>query len=89
MFIKSDKARQYEIDFNLQCPQLGEKMFKCDVEVTIRIYYASRKPDLDESVILDCMQGKIYKNDRQVKRKLIEWGLDRKNPRALIHVKPF
>ena len=39
------------------------------------IYYSSRRPDLDESLILDLMQGVIYKNDRQVKQKNIYWGL--------------
>ena len=44
-----------------------------DVSVIIGIYYASR-PDLDESLILDCMQGLVYKNDRQVKEKHVIWG---------------
>ena len=57
-----------------------------DVSVTITIYYASRRPDLDESVILDAMQGLVYLNDRQVKEKHIFWGLDKTNPRAEIIV---
>ena len=50
------------------------------------IYYKSRRPDLDESVILDAMEKFIYKNDRQVKEKHIFWGLDVLNPRAEIEV---
>ena len=42
--------------------------------------------DLDESLILDAMEGFIYKNDRQVKEKHIYWGLDKDNPRAEIEV---
>ncbi len=61
---------------------MGDSMLQGDLQAEIKIYYATRRPDLDESVILDCMQDKIYKNDRQVKRKVIEWGLDRENPRA-------
>lgn len=57
-----------------------------DVSVTIKIWYASRRPDLDESIILDAMQGLIYDNDRQVKIKRIEWGLDKENPRSEIFV---
>lgn len=57
-----------------------------DVSVTITIYYASRRPDLDESVILDCMQGFIYENDRQVKEKHVYHRLDKVNPRAEITV---
>lgn len=63
---------------------MGDLMLEGDLEARIKIYYASRRPDLDESVILDCMQGLIYKNDRQVRKKVIEWGLDKENPRAEI-----
>ena len=86
-FIKSEKARKYVKQFEEQCPQMGDSMFIDDVEVEMTVFYASRRPDLDESVILDCMQGFIYKNDRQVKRKIITWGLDKKNPRSEITVR--
>jgi Holliday junction resolvase RusA-like endonuclease len=84
--IKSKKALDYCKLFGEQCPTL-DKLFEGDVSVEITIYYASRRPDLDESVILDEMQGKIYTNDRQVKQKHIHWGLDRDNPRSHICVK--
>ena len=83
--IKSQKARDYEKLFADQCPVL-ENLIETDVKVELIIYYASRRPDLDESVILDCMQGKIYVNDRQVKQKHIYWGLDRERPRTHIRV---
>ena len=60
-----------------------------DLEVEMTIYYASRRPDLDESVILDCMQELIYSNDRQVKSKIIRWGLSKMNPRTEIEVRPL
>lgn len=85
-FIKSEKARNYVKAFQQQCPNLDDVMFEEDVEVRAKIYYRTRRPDLDESVILDAMQGLIYKNDRQVKRKVIEWGLDKEHPRAEIIV---
>ena len=72
--IKSDKARAYAKQFLAQCEPL-EEQFTGDVRVEMLIYYASRRPDLDESLILDLMQGVIYKNDRQVKQKNIYWGL--------------
>lgn len=84
-FIKSAKARAYERDFHLQCKRLDE-LLQGDLVVHIKIYYASRRPDLDESVILDCMQGFIYENDRQVKEKHIYHALDKTNPRAEIKV---
>ena len=57
-----------------------------DVKITMTIYYASRRPDLDESLILDLLQGVVYVNDRQVKEKHIYWGLDKENPRTEIIV---
>ena len=86
--IKSQKARDYEKDFAKQCPTL-ENLIENDVKVELIVYYASRRPDLDESVVLDCMQGKIYVNDRQVKQKHIYWGLDRERPRTHVRVSPL
>jgi Holliday junction resolvase RusA-like endonuclease len=83
--IKSQKARDYEKLFAQQCPTL-ENIIENDVKVELIVYYASRRPDLDESVILDCMQGKIYVNDRQVKQKIVYWGLDRDTPRTHIRI---
>jgi|TARA_B100000073_G_scaffold81453_1_gene61998 Holliday junction resolvase RusA-like endonuclease len=83
--IKSEKARAYLKAFDSQCEPL-EELFEGDVGVDITIYYASRRPDLDESVILDAMEKKIYKNDRQVKKKIITHGLDKENPRSVIRI---
>ena len=99
MFIKSSKALGYEKDFALQCPQINPPIDQ-DCKVSMTIYYASRRPDLDESVVLDCMQSvrkkqnnkmvvtrnNVYLNDRQVKEKHIKWGLDPANPRCEIKV---
>ena len=85
MFIKSKKARDYVSAFKLQCPKLAVLM-EGDLVVHIKIYYASRRPDLDESVILDAMQGLIYENDRQVKEKHVYHGLDKDNPRSEIRI---
>jgi Holliday junction resolvase RusA-like endonuclease len=82
-FIKSAKARAYLKDFQWQCPKLNP-LITGDVAVHLRIFYASRRPDLDESVILDAMQGNIYENDRQVKEKHVYHGLDKENPRTEI-----
>ena len=81
--IKSQKALDYCKKFAEQCPQLDD-LIEEDLVVHLHVFYASRRPDLDESVILDEMQGKIYKNDRQVKVKHVYWHLDRDNPRSHI-----
>lgn len=83
--IKSVKALTYAEVFKHQCTPLATLM-KGDLRVTMWIYYASRRPDLDESLILDLMQGLIYENDRQVKEKHIHWGLDPERPRTEIIV---
>ena len=84
--IKSQKALDYVKAFQVQCPKL-KALIAGDVAVTITIYYASRRPDLDESVILDAMQDLVYANDRQVKEKHVFWGgIDKDNPRAEIEV---
>lgn len=84
-FIKSEKALKYGAAFQLQCPRL-DPLIDGDVRVTIRIYYASRRPDLDPSLIFDLMQGFIYTNDRQIKEQHLYWGLDKERPRAEITV---
>lgn len=83
--IKSAKALAYSKMFNIQCPKLDD-LLEGDLCVNIDIWYATRRPDLDESLILDLMQGKIYKNDRQIKEKHIFWHLDRDKPRTKIKV---
>ena len=88
LFIKSQKALNYVEMFKQQCPDFYHP-FECDVCVEMTIYYASRRPDLDESLILDLLQGVTYLNDRQVKRKVIDWGLDKEKPRCIIRVSPL
>lgn len=87
-FIKSDKARRYLEDFARQCPQLNP-IFLSDLYVEARIYYRTRRPDLDESLLLDALQGRVYKNDRQVRKKLVEWALDADNPRTELRISPL
>ena len=79
--IKSAKALSYSDVFRQQCKPLATLMTG-DLRITLHIYYASRRPDLDESLILDLMQGLIYENDRQVKERHCYWGLDPENPRT-------
>lgn len=87
MFIKSKKALDYCEQFKHQA-KVAE-MLEGDVAVHMTIWYASRRPDLDESLILDLLQGVVYENDRQVKEKHIYWGLDKENPRCVIRVEPL
>lgn len=101
--IKSQKARDFERDALLQIPSAAKVMFDCPVRVSMRIFYATERPDLDESVILDVLQAKfegsgkerkcirrgVYHNDRQVREKHVFHGIDRHHPRAEIEVEPL
>jgi Holliday junction resolvase RusA-like endonuclease len=83
--IKSAKALTYAEVFKSQAKPIAG-LLEGDLRVTMIIHYASRRPDLDESLILDLLQGVAYLNDRQVKEKHIYWALDKDNPRAEIIV---
>ena len=101
--IKSKKARNYERDALLQIPQEARVMLEGPVRVTLRIFYASERPDLDESVVLDVLQARyrkiggermlvqrgVYLNDRQVREKHVFHAIDRANPRTEIEVEPL
>jgi Holliday junction resolvase RusA-like endonuclease len=81
--IKSQRALDYSVLFKQQCPVL-DFLLTGDLKVTLHIWYDSRRPDLDETLILDLMQGCIYENDRQVKERHCYWHLDTECPRAEI-----
>lgn len=86
--IRSKKALSYARSFLLQCKPL-ETLLDEDgsrLLVDMDIHYASRRPDLDESLILDCMQDKVYRNDRSVRAKIVRWHLDKENPRSHIRI---
>jgi Holliday junction resolvase RusA-like endonuclease len=77
MSIKSDKARDYERAAMLQIPADARVELTGPVRVTMRIFYATERPDLDESVILDVMQSRYRTVRRKGKdtRELIRKGV--------------
>jgi len=83
--IKSEKAIDYVETFRKQCPRLIPPL-ECLLHLDITIWYASWRPDLDESLILDAMQGLVFVNDRQVVSKHVVRRIDRDRPRSRIHV---
>lgn len=60
-FIKSDKARNFEADALMQIPPAARVRLQGPVRVTLRIWYASERPDLDEAVVLDVLQDRFGK----------------------------
>lgn len=86
--IKSKAALSYAKDFLKQCPILSP-MFEGDIVLEAIIYYQSRRSDLDESLIMDLLQGRVYVNDRQIRMKIITGHTDKDNPRAHIRIYPY
>ena len=85
-FIKSSKALSYAEAFSLQVLKV-EPLLVDELSVYMWIYYATQRPDLDESLILDLLQDKIYINDRQVRERHVYHYIDKDNPRVEIYVK--
>ena len=81
--IKSLKARRYVSDVARQVEPLSEdKQLRAPIRMTAHVYYASERPDLDPSLILDALQGRVYANDRAVREMHLFHRIDRENPRA-------
>jgi hypothetical protein len=55
---KGNKALGYERDALRQIPPAARQRLEGPVAVTLRIWYASERPDLDESIVLDVMQDR-------------------------------
>lgn len=87
-FIKSQKALRYVESAKAQlCTRRAKPLLEGCLSARITIYYRTRRPDLDESLILDILQGIAYKNDRQIVEKHIFRGPEAKNsPFAYIEI---
>ncbi|OYD64827.1 UNVERIFIED_ORG: hypothetical protein BDU10_7448 [Burkholderia sp. CF145] len=79
MSIKSDKARDYERDALKQVPPAARVRMEGPVRVILRIWYATERPDLDESVILDVLQDRWHTVKRKSgdTRQLVHHGVYR------------
>lgn len=58
---KSDKGLNYEAGAVMQIPPWARKRIEGPVRIWLRIYYASERPDLDESIVLDVLQDRYGK----------------------------
>ena len=85
MFIKSASALAFERSAALTLPTL-DPLILGPVGVTCWLYYTTERSDLDPSLCFDVLQGKIIKNDRQIREMHVHHGIDKQNPRAVIQV---
>jgi len=85
--IKSRKGLAY-----VECAhaQLGgqriEPLLAGRLRFTATLYYRTNLPDLDESLVLDVLQGFVYRNDRQVRERHVFHAIDPASPRVEILV---
>jgi Holliday junction resolvase RusA-like endonuclease len=84
--IKSKKALDYLDRLREQVAPL-DPLLDGNLEIWMDIFYASRRPDLDESLILDGLQKLIYRNDRAIRIKHIRGFVDKENPRTEIKIR--
>lgn len=66
---KSDKALDYERNALKQIPPIYRVRYTGPVSVTLQIFYATERPDLDESVVLDVLQDR-YETVKQGNEKI-------------------
>jgi len=84
--IKSQKALNYSREFAGQVIKPDQEITE-DVRVDVKIFYKTRRPDLDPSLIFDLLQKEsVIKNDRQIKEIHAYHSLDKENPRACIKI---
>lgn len=68
MLIKSPEARQYEKDFQKQLPAAARQMLHGPVRVTMRLVYASQRPDMDGALLLDLMAPQFEKRKGKLQK---------------------
>lgn len=86
---KSSEAKQYTNAIQLLLCR--EKPLDGNVELSVKFYFPSTAGDCDNrlKLLLDSLQGRLFVNDRQVKRMTIEVFKDAKNPRVDIAICPL
>lgn len=88
--IKSDKSRAWIRSAERQIPiSPKDDLLTGDLRLTMRLYYASQRPDLDPSLVLDFLQGRVYKNDRQVREMHLFHAIDKIRPRVVGIIEPI
>lgn len=58
------------------------------IAIELHVWYKSKRPDLDVSLIQDVLQeAGVYKNDRLIVELHAFKYIDRKNPRIIVRIK--
>jgi len=84
--IKSKKALDYSKQFEKQARPPAQPITG-DVKMAVKIWYKTRRPDLDPSLIMDLLQKVgVIENDRQIKEIHAVHALDKENPRSEVRI---
>lgn len=94
--IKSDEAQDYVTGFLWQVRRPRET-YMGPVKLEADIYFRNQACDLDESLLMDCLQKGTEKNpgaciignDNQIKEKHVRWHFDDKNPRVVLRLTAY
>jgi hypothetical protein len=75
--IKGKDALTFEANALKQIPPLFRLQLSGPVAVTLRMFYANERPDLDESLVLDILQDRYasFKSGDTKIRKLVQKGV--------------
>ena len=85
--IKNPKAADYAHSAHMQALACRpSRLLRGPLSFRGTLYYPDHRSDLDPSLLVDALQGAVFKNDRQVKHWDIRHGIDKENPRAEIVV---
>ena len=86
--IKSAEALSYAASAALQAraQMRGAAPLEGRLFASIEMFYRDERADLDESALLDALQGIAYVNDRQVRERLTVHRIDKTSPRTSIRL---
>jgi hypothetical protein len=76
--IKSREALVFEAGMLRQIPSAARLMLAGECGIRLRIYYVSQRSDLDESIVLDCLQARyktIHRKNGSSERVLLQRGV--------------
>jgi len=90
MSIKSSGAMEYAATFNHQLPKAARINYDGPVSLRCRVWYPSRRNDLDIEYLKDLLQlYGVIKNDRQVFHQEAWKGRDPERPRIHFTITPY
>lgn len=88
LFIKSEKALQYEKDFLNQMTHV--EPLQGPICLKAVVWYSSRRPDLSDELLCDLIEKSgLVDNDRQIFEKHLYKKLDPQNPRVEFSLTPI